>query len=62
MDGNEVNRLPIEKLNLDTIVLSEWMKADEYKFKDVVNNIAWTSMGCSSDATYNGPMITGGWN
>ena len=36
MDGNEVNRLPIERLNLDTIVLNEWMKADEYKFKDVV--------------------------
>ena len=61
-NGNEVNRLPIEKLNLDTIVLNEWMKADEYKFKDVVNNIAWTSMGDSNDATYNEPMITGGWN
>ncbi|MGL5246474.1 MAG: hypothetical protein ACRC8C_02825 [Mycoplasmoidaceae bacterium] len=62
MDGNEINRLPIEKLNVDTIVLNEWMKADEYKFKDVVNNIAWTSMGDSSNATYNESMVTGGWN
>ena len=38
------------------------MKAGEYKFKDVVNYIAWTSMGDSSDATYNEPMITCGWN
>ena len=30
MDGNQVNRLPIERLDLDTIVLNEWMKADEY--------------------------------
>ncbi len=62
MDGNEVNRLPIEKLNLDTLILNEWMRADEYKFKGIVNNIAWTSMGDSQNATYNEPMITGGWN
>ncbi|MGL5591172.1 MAG: hypothetical protein ACRDCF_00315 [Mycoplasmoidaceae bacterium] len=61
MDGNEINRLPIENLKADTIVLNEWMKADEYKFKDVVNNVAWTSMGDSSNATYNEPMTTGGW-
>ncbi|MGL4617035.1 MAG: hypothetical protein ACRCUM_02255 [Mycoplasmoidaceae bacterium] len=61
MDGNEINRLPIENLKVDTIVLNEWMKADEYKFKDIVNNLAWTSMGDSSNATYNEPMTTGGW-
>ena len=33
-----------------------------YKFKDVVNNIAWTSMGDRKDETYNEPMITGAWN
>ena len=61
-DGSVGNRLPNEKQNLDTIVLNEWMKADEYKFKDVVNNIAWTSMGDSNDATHHEPMITGGCN
>ncbi|MGL5640574.1 MAG: hypothetical protein ACRDCD_02910 [Mycoplasmoidaceae bacterium] len=61
MDGNEINRLPIENLKVNTIILNEWMKADEYKFKDVVNNVAWTSMGDSSGATYNEPMVTGGW-
>ena len=32
-NGNEVNRLPIEKLNLDTIVLNEWMRADDTNLK-----------------------------
>ncbi len=62
MDGQEVNRLPIEFLKIQTIVLNEWMKSDEYKFNNIVNNIAYTSMGDSSAATYNENMNSGGWN
>ncbi|MGL5591170.1 MAG: hypothetical protein ACRDCF_00305 [Mycoplasmoidaceae bacterium] len=59
--GNELNRLPIENLKADTIILNEHMKADEYKFSDLVNNIAWTSMGDSPTASYNEPTVIGGW-
>ncbi|MGL4647408.1 MAG: hypothetical protein ACRCVI_01645 [Mycoplasmoidaceae bacterium] len=62
LDGQEVNRIPIEKMKVNTIVLNEWMKADEHKFNGIVNNVIYTSMGDSSAANYTDPMLLGGWN
>lgn len=51
-DGQEINRKDISNIDVNTIVLNEWMKADEHKFDNIVNNIAWTSMGDSNETTY----------
>ncbi len=61
MDGEEVNRKEIDRLQVDTIVLNEWERADEGKFKGIVNNIAYTSMGDSDATRYHEPMTTGGY-
>lgn len=57
MDGNEVNRIAISELKTNTIVLNEWMKADEHKFEGVINDIAYTSMGDSLEAEYHDDVI-----
>lgn len=64
MDGDSVNRQGLDALKVDTIVLNEWMKEDAYKFDNVINNIAYTSMGDSSEAQDHFEMTTGGytWN
>ncbi|MEG1820614.1 MAG: hypothetical protein RR201_00020 [Malacoplasma sp.] len=57
MDGGEVNRPAISKLKANTIALNEWMRADAHKFKDVINDIVYTSMGDSNEANYNDDVI-----
>ncbi len=65
MDGDSVNRQALDQLEVDTIIVNEWMKADAYKFDGVVNNVAYTSMGDSPEANYhfkgNDIMKTGGY-
>lgn len=57
MDGKEVNRNGISQLESNTIVLNEWMKADAHKFEGVINDIAYTSMGDSSQAEYHDDVL-----
>lgn len=51
MDGQEVNIKGISRLQPYTILFNEWEKVDEWKFKDIIPNIAYTSMGDSDSAS-----------
>lgn len=58
---SEVDRQAIFYTRTDTIILNENMKTIAYKFDNIVNNVAYSSRGDSSQARYNVKLNEGGY-